>query len=224
MAASVAIERIVSTKKLTRRDAGQLVALGLAGWGVGQALQAFRPLGRDISGNGTARHILADRSSPRTGPADAELTMAVFTDYQCPACRKAYPDMKQAVAEDGHVQVLYKEWPVFGPASERAARVALAGHRQGIYPEVHEALMRHRGTLSEAALEQVVTAAGGSWERIRNDLATSGDEIDLQLALTRGQAFSLGLSGTPTYLIGDRLIEGALTSGQFGRALGRARS
>jgi protein-disulfide isomerase len=84
--------------------------------------------------------------------------------------------------------------------------------------------MSHRGTLSEAALEQVVTAAGGSWERIRNDLATSGDEIDLQLALTRGQAFSLGLSGTPTYLIGDRLIEGALTSGQFGRALGRARS
>jgi protein-disulfide isomerase len=84
--------------------------------------------------------------------------------------------------------------------------------------------MTQRGTLDELALEQAVTRAGGSWERIKSDLTCSRDEIDLQLALTRGQAFSLGLSGTPTYLVGERLIEGALTANQFKRALGLARS
>jgi protein-disulfide isomerase len=108
------------SRALTRRDAGQRIALGLAGWGVSQLLQAWKPLGRDVSRDGAAQQILADRSTPRSGPAEADLTVAVFTDYQCPACREAYFEMKQAVAEDGGVQVLYKDWPIFGrPRSGR---------------------------------------------------------------------------------------------------------
>jgi protein-disulfide isomerase len=214
----------MSSRKLTRRDAGQLISLGLAGWGVSQVLQAWQPLGRDVSRSGAAQLILSDRSAPSSGPANANLTIAVFTDYQCPACRKAHFEMERALSEDGRVRVLYKDWPIFGRVSERAARVALAADRQGIYAQVHGRLMTRVAALNDATLEAAVIEAGGDWQRIINDLSGFGRVIDLQLAVTRGQVFSLNISGTPAYLIGDQLIEGALTQRQFRRAFAAARS
>lgn len=213
----------MTASRPTKRELLQLLVLFLLGWGVSQWLQATAPLGRDISANGTAQAILADASAPRSGPADADLTLVVFTDYQCPACRKADPEMRSAVAKDQRVRIVYKDWPVFGPASERAARVALASGRQGIYPLVHHALMSRVGPLDETALRNAVEGAGGDWRQLEEYLAAHGQEIDLQLARTRGETFALGIAGTPAYLIGDLLIIGAMTADEFDDAFAMAR-
>src|SRR5690606_18407885 len=97
---------------------------------------------------------------------NADLTVVMFTDYQCPACRKADPALRAALARDGNVRVVYKDWPVFGERSEYAAKVALAAHRQGIYCAVHHALM-NAPSLDHAALREVIVRAGGDWTQLQ---------------------------------------------------------
>lgn len=148
--------------------------------------------------------------------------MIVFNDYQCPACRASEPALLAAARSDGRVRIVYKEWPVFGPRSERAARVALAASYQGLYPAVHRALMR-ASAFDEPALRAAVQQAGGDWTRLAADLRRRGGEIDAELARNRAQAFSLGLDGTPDYLVGPILVRGGLDERGFTRTLSAAR-
>lgn len=205
----------MTANKLTKRDVLQLLVVSGIAVGVGQLLRSTAPLGRDVSSNATAQAVLADTIAPRSGPADADLTLVVFTDYQCPACRKADPEMRAALAKDQKVRVIYKDWPIFGPVSERAARVAVASNRQGIYHQVHQALMSRGGPLDEAALRDAVDGAGGSWRNVEDYLKGFGSEIDLLLARTSREAFALGIAGTPAYLVGGYLFIGAMTENQF---------
>lgn len=119
---------------LNRRQAVGLGAVVVTGWAVGQMLRRTAPIGRDVGP--TADLILAGSGSPEYGPANATLRLAVFTDYRCPACRHAFPALEEAVRRDRKVRVIYKDWPIFGPPSERAASVALACAEQGIYLKV----------------------------------------------------------------------------------------
>ena len=208
---------------LNKRDVLQLLVVSAIGVGVSQLLRSTAPLGRDVSSNATAQAVVADAIAPHSGPADTDLTLVVFTDYQCPACRKADPEMRAAVGKDQKVRVVYKDWPIFGPASERAAQVALASNRQGIYHKVHQALMSRGGPLDEAALRNAVNGAGGNWGEVEECLVGHGKEIDLQLARTSGEARALGIPGTPAYLVGGLLIVGMITADQFSDAFAQAR-
>jgi protein-disulfide isomerase len=130
--------------------------------------------------------------------------------------------MKRAVAADGRVRIIYKDWPIFGDASERAAEVALASDRQQIYSRVHDRLMTGR-TDNQVALKAAVEHSGGDWSRLQNDLAKDRTHISAQLAHNRRQAFELGLPGTPGYLAGTILVRGALSEGEFKRLFREAR-
>lgn len=211
-------------RRLTRREMIQLSAVIAAGYGVSAVLRMTAPLGRDVSENAIARALLHDPDAPREGPPNADVTVVVFTDYQCPACRKAEPELRKGLQEYPGVAVIYKDWPIFGPISQRAARVALAADRQSIYPQVHRALMTERRALEPAVLQQAVEGVGGRWSLIEQDLSTHGQEIDAMLARTTREAFALNLAGTPAFLIGPLLINGALDHKQFLRAFSAARA
>ncbi|KQU62529.1 hypothetical protein ASG67_01630 [Sphingomonas sp. Leaf339] len=195
----------------------------MLGWAVGQLFQSARPVGRDVGDNPVARSLLRDRQVPSSGAADPTLALVVFTDYQCPACRLAAPAMDAAVASDGQVRILYRDWPIFGAASERAARIALAADRQGIYPPLHRLLMAERRRLDDRVLAEAVGAAGGDWHRVLADLRRYDAAITAQLDRTRDAARRLGLAGTPSYLIGPLLVEGAMDEAGFRRAFAAAR-
>lgn len=167
--------------------------------------------------------VLQDQASPQTSEGSASLTVVMFTDYQCPACRTAAPALQAAIARDGNVRLVYRDWPIFGEGSVRAARVALAAHRQGIYPSLHDQLMKS-GSFDDAALQDAVETAGGDWQRLKADLLAHGTAIENRIAANSWDAFALGLRGTPGYLIGPLLVEGALTEREFVRALEQARS
>ena len=111
---------------MTRRQFLSLIVLVLLGVTVSQFLQNSRPLGRDVSKSASAARILQDKSSPESVRGKGELKVVMFTDYQCPACRRADPALRRAVARDGNVRIVYKDWPIFGERSERAATIALA--------------------------------------------------------------------------------------------------
>lgn len=213
----------------SRSDLGRrhvLVLAGLAAAGVGAAwlLRRAVPIGRDVGTSPVARDLLADRTVPALGAADGDLTMAVFTDYRCPACRSAYPGMMAAITADGRVKLLVYDWPIFGEPSRRTARIALAAARQGQYGAVHDRLMTDPRAMDEAALPAIVTEAGVDWDRVQTDLATYAGAIDGRLSDNARRAVTLGLPGTPAYLIGPLLAVGMLGQPEFTRAFGEARS
>lgn len=122
----------------------------------------------------------------------------------------------------GDVRVVHRDWPILGPESQRAARVALAAHLQGLYAPFHARLMRSVG-LNERALRAALAAAGGDWVRLEADLVTHSEPIDRLLARTASDALRLGFRGTPGFLIGPIRIEGAASETEFGDAIARAR-
>ncbi len=200
-----------------------LLMVVLLGWAAGRVIERAQPIGRDLRGDPVVEAVRRAPDAPRRDVAGATLTMVVFTDYLCPACRAAHPAMAAAVAGDGRVRVVWRDWPIFGPRSERAARVAIAAARQGIYPAVHDALMSGPPPVDDAVLRRAVAAAGGDWARLIADLHAHEGAITAQLIRTQADARRLGLPGTPSWLIGSRLVTGAIDAATFRAAFAEAR-
>lgn len=209
---------------ITRRETLQLGAVSIAGWGLASVIKRTVPIGQDIGRPDVVASIFDGRSSPSSGPLKASVHFAVFTDYRCPACRLAFRAMEEALRVDGDVRITYKDWPIFGPPSEQAAKVALATAEQGIYPAVHHLLMTDSRAIDDDLLREVVTHAGGDWDRAVAYQAAHGQKIALELQTNAQQAFALGLAGTPGYLAGQILVAGAIEEADFARLFARART
>jgi protein-disulfide isomerase len=180
-------------------------------------------VGRSVSGSQAVADIQEGGGSPEIVLGKADLTVVILTDYQCPACRSGNLALGRAIRRDGNIRLVYKDWPLLGDRSTRAAKVALAARSQGIYPQVHDRLMAAT-SLDDAALRTAIIGAGGDWERLEAELMEDGLGISGQLAANRSDAFALGLQGTPGYLIGPILVEGAATEEEFLRAFRQARA
>lgn len=208
---------------LSRRRWLGLGALSLGAYGLGSWMRRGWPLGEDISDRVDVAAIGGAPGYPSEGRTDAPLILAVFSDYACGVCREAEPRWRAAVRQAGDVRVVHRDWPILGPQSFRAARVALAAHYQALYARFHAALM-HSGTgLGEGALRGALEEVGGNWVRLESDLALHAAAIDALLARTARDAFRLGFQGTPGYLIGPMRIAGGASERQFADAIERAR-
>jgi protein-disulfide isomerase len=168
--------------------------------------------------------VLTDPASPRAGATAPDVTVVVFTDYQCPICKATDPPLENLIARDPRVRVIFKDWPIFGVASQAAARAALAADQQGKYLVFHRALMAARGRLDDAQIRRIAIASGVDWTRLSQVEASQAAELDRQLERHATQAWSLGLQGTPAYLVGPYLIEGGLDERHLAQAVRRARA
>jgi protein-disulfide isomerase len=194
------------------------VGLGLSFW-----LRGLPRAGPPLARTPVVARVLDDPGSPASGPAAAQVTVVVFTDYQCPICKATEPALWRLLDHDPTVRVIWKDWPIRGPMSDYAARTALAAARQGRYREVHAALMAARGALDPARIDAIAAAAGADPARLAADRTAHAREIDVQLAGHALQAFGLGFSGTPSYLVGPFRIEGGLDDRRLRRAVEKAR-
>lgn len=200
-----------------------LIALA-GGVGVSIVLQRSGPIGVLVSNTSVTARILGDNFAPQLRRIDQDVTLVVFTDYQCPACRGANRAMQRAVADDPRVGVIFKDWPIFGARSVAAARTAIAASFQNRYAAVHDALMRWPRLLDDASVKAAALSVGIDWERLEADRREQRERIDSLLRQTALDAFSLGLRGTPAYLANHMLSEGALTKSEFRRLFERARN
>lgn len=167
--------------------------------------------------------ILNDPEAPQAGNPKGDVTLVNFTDYNCPYCKKATPDLHRAVREDGGVRLVYKDWPILSEASVYGAQMALAARYQGQYQRVHMALMSIPGRrIAKERMLAAVEASGVDMPRLRADAAARSAEILALLRRNMTQADSLGLQGTPTYLIGP-FRTSTLDYAGFKKALAEAR-
>ena len=146
--------------------------------------------------------ILNDPDAPEGGNPKGDVTIVAFVDYNCPFCKKSAPDLERAVAEDGQIRLVYKDWPILGESSVFGAQLALGAKYQNGYVNVHKALMGIRGHVSKEPMLEAVKAAGIDMERLQSDLDATSGKISALLKRNLAQADSLGLEGTPVYLVG----------------------
>jgi protein-disulfide isomerase len=157
---------------------------------------------------GTRRDQLNnDPDSPVAGNPNGDVTVVEFFDYRCPYCKQVAPTLTQLLQEDGKVRLVFKELPILGPDSVVASRAALAARAQGKYAQMHEALLRHRGTFDEQAIAKIATDAGLDAARLKADMAKP--EISAIIDKNRQLARDLSLTGTPAFIVGDKVVPGA---------------
>lgn len=210
-------------RPISRRDVVQLAAIVGSAALATALLRSAASVGRDIGLTPVVSNILADVDAPTGGNRGGDVTIIVYTDYQCPACRSGNRSLEDAIRKDGHIRLVYKDWPIFGALSRAAAQAAIAADRQSIYPRMHHLLMEGPGRVDQPVVRQAVLDAGGDYDRLLVDLEDLGAKIDRMLARHAFEAFSLGLSGTPGYLVGTILVRGAISARQFGRVIAQAR-
>ena len=148
--------------------------------------------------------------APVRKDAGYNLTIVYFMDYQCPACRRFTPDVAKVFGEDRKLRVIYRDTPIFGPRSEVAARAAIASQFQGKHEAFHHALMTTKLPLDEEALQAAARKAGVDWERLQSDMEKRREDIDRQIATNTALSGAAGISGTPAFIIGEGLVDGAL--------------
>jgi protein-disulfide isomerase len=167
--------------------------------------------------------VLRDPDVPVTGNAAGDITIVEWFDYQCPYCRKLEPELRQVVQDDGKVRLVLKDWPILGPVSVVAARMALACKFQDKYAEAHDALIGVNSRLTEPRINELLAGAGIDVDRVKRDLAGNAKTIDAILARNNDQATAFGFRGTPSFIVGKFRVPGALTLAEFEQVIADAR-
>lgn len=146
------------------------------------------------------------------GNPNGKVTMVEFFDYNCGFCKRALADMQALLRDDPELRIVLKEFPILGPGSVEAAQVAVAVRMQdpagGKYLAFHQALLQQRGMVDRKAALAAARDAGLDVDRIARDL--SDPEVQVTLAETHALARELGINGTPAYVIGDKIVPGAI--------------
>jgi protein-disulfide isomerase len=203
----------------TRRQALGLIGAGALMLGVPSAAA----LAQDDDNILTEAAVLRDPDIPDAGNAAGDITIVEWFDYQCPYCRKLEPDLAQIIKDDGHVRLVLKDWPILGPASVYAARLALASKYQGKFVEAHAALIGTDVKLTEPGARDRLAKAGIDVDRALRDLETNKQAIAALLKRNDAQATAFGFRGTPAFIVGKFRVPGVLTKEQFGQVIADAR-
>src|SRR6476660_2881443 len=126
----------------------------------------------------TEAKVLRDPDVPVAGNPDGNISIIEWSDYNCPYCRKLEPELRQVVQDDGKVRLVMKDWPILGPVSVTAARIALAAKSQDKYHQAHDALIGVNSKLTEARIAELLAGAGVDVDRLRRDLEANAKAVD----------------------------------------------
>jgi len=201
----------------SRRDVLGAIAISAA------TLVMASPPARAQDAEPSEAPVLRDPDVPVTGNLEGDISIVEWFDYQCPYCRKLEPELRQVVQDDGKVRLVLKDWPILGPVSVVAARMALACKFQDKYHQAHDAMMGVSSRLTEPRIAELLAEAGIDVDRARRDLDTNAKTIDAILARNADQARAFSFKGTPSFIVGKFRVPGVLTMAQFEQVIADAR-
>ena len=165
--------------------------------------------------------LLNDPQAEVFGNPDGDVTVVEFFDYNCGYCRQASPTVAKLLESDPNIRLVMREFPILGEGSVEAARAALAARNQDGYEAFHWALMEMKGQAQLASVLKLAREQGLDAERLQADMGAA--EIDEHIANSMSLAQALGISGTPSFVIGDTLVPGALPLEQLQQIIAEER-
>jgi Protein-disulfide isomerase len=173
---------------------------------------------------GTQRAALEnDPTSPTVGNSKADVTIVEFFDYRCGYCKKVLPTVQEVLKSDPNVRTVFKELPILGPDSQRAA---LAGQAvwniaPDKYMAFHIALMQTRGGIDDAQIAKIAKEVGVDPAKLQAAMADPAVQAKLEKNLALAQ--KLNINGTPAFIVGDKLMPGAVDQETLKQAIADAR-
>jgi protein-disulfide isomerase len=148
----------------------------------------------------------ADVGNPKGGT-----TLVEFFDYNCHFCKGALPDIAKLMKDDPDLHVVLKDFPVLGPGSVEAAHVAAAARNQlqgDRFWDFHYKLLEMHGPIGKKEALAVAKEMGVDMDRLEKDMASA--EVGAGLKETMAMADDLQINGTPTFVVGDSVVVGAV--------------
>ncbi len=144
------------------------------------------------------------------GNPDGAITLVEFFDYNCAYCRHAVSDMTALLAANPDLRMVMKEFPILAPGSVEAARISVAvkDTAPDKYLAFHTELFSRPGQASEAKALEVATDLGLDADKLK--AAAKGGDVTASLQEVHQLATDLGISGTPSYVIGKEIVPGAI--------------
>ncbi len=151
------------------------------------------------------------------GASKPDVTLVEFFDYACPYCKASNPAVERLLREDPHLRVVYRELPILGPESVTAARLSLDASKAGRFAAFHDTLW-DAGRPGPETLATASEAAGIA--------AKPSDSADVEAELKKNfqLAGALGATGTPLFVIGDRVLNSAVGYDELKKAVEAARA
>lgn len=154
-----------------------------------------------------AKDIYRHPNAAIAGNPKGDITVVEFFDYNCGYCKRGFTDIAKLIKADPNVRVVFKEYPILSADSEKAAKVALAAGQQGKYWEVHQKLITARGRATEESAFKAAEEAGVDMDKLKADYKS--DAVKNEIDRVKTLAKTMGINGTPHFLVGDRSIGGA---------------
>ena len=150
---------------------------------------------------------------PVIGNPSADVIIYEFFDYNCGYCKSVFNTILKVVDRDKKIKFVFKELPILSQSSVDAAYFALASNEQNLYPEFHSRIMQYRGRITEEILFETAESIGLNINKLKQDL----DSNDIKLIIERNKdlAKRLNINGTPSFVIGKKVIPGAVNEEQL---------
>lgn len=145
---------------------------------------------------------------PSIGPENAPITIVEFSDFLCPFCARAKPTIKQILENYGDkVRLVYRDFPILGPQSEKAAQAAECADEQGKFWQYHDKLYGNQQAVETENLKQHAERLGLNTTKFNECLDSGKMASEVEKDFQDGQSY--GVSGTPAFFINGILVSGA---------------
>lgn len=155
--------------------------------------------------------LFNDKKSPQYSPSGYDVTIVEFYDYNCGYCKKAQSNVEELIKSDKKVRVIYRDFPILGQPSKEMAEVSIAVNlsEPSSFKKFHDALMSSSEKGKDGAL-RIAKNVGINIAKLESTLSKDKSKIEklIEDNLTLGS--SIGINGTPGFVIGEELIPGAL--------------
>ena len=155
--------------------------------------------------------LFNDKNSGEYAPKGYDVSIVEFFDYSCGYCKKAHATVEELIKEDKKVRVIYKEFPILGAPSEEMSTVAIAVNMMdsASYKKFHDALMKSNAHGKNDAIK-IAKDVGINGAKLEEFLQSNKDKIAAAIQANRTLGGSIGINGTPGFVIGEELVPGAL--------------
>ncbi len=165
------------------------------------------------------RELLQDKKSPFSGNPKGDVVILAFFDYHCGYCRSVHDTLQKLLAYDKNLKIIYKEYPVLGDLT--LARATLAAQKQGKYLDFHTILMKSDANFTQESLIELAHKLKMNVKKFSTDMNSM--DIESHIKQNIDLARSLDISATPTFVLGDNVIPGAISLEEFQKEIKKER-
>jgi protein-disulfide isomerase len=154
------------------------------------------------------KEVFDDPATPVAGNPEGDVSLVEFFDYRCPYCKQVEPSIESMLKQDPKLRIVYKEFPILGPVSVTAAQAALAARAQGKYDAFHAAMMTAHGNITDSTVYEIAGSVGLNVDKLKRDMASPAVAQTIKEDMKLADA--LDIHGTPAFIIGDKVVPGAV--------------